>query len=85
MTGTWSELLHDTSTEAVTNYLEKEGYAVVDTCASPVGEVPEGSVVLADFNGERAIWFLGYLYQRPNEYIIGELGEDEEQGEDEEY
>lgn len=34
----------------------------------PVGDVPRGSVVLTDHNGQRAVWLDGKLYQKARKH-----------------
>lgn len=56
----------DMSPKALIKRLLECGYSVVATKQpSPVGPVPRGSTVLTDYNGKRAVWVLGKVYQHP--------------------
>lgn len=57
----------DLSPQTLIKRMLDSGYRVVqEKTPSPVGRVPKGSTVLTDYNGKRAVWILGKIYQHPN-------------------
>jgi hypothetical protein len=58
-------MAEDLSPAGIIRKLLADGYQVVArNVKSPVGQVPQGSTVLTDHDGMRAIWIDGDLYQK---------------------
>jgi hypothetical protein len=58
-------MAEDLSPAGIIRKMLTAGYQVVaKNVKSPVGRVPQGSTVLTDHNGKRAVWVNGDVYQK---------------------